>query len=158
MITDELIQLLAEKNLTLATAESCTGGNIAHALTLVPGASQVFKGGIVSYCDEVKHNILSVNSKDLDLFTAVSEPVALQMALGAKCAFNTDCAISTTGVAGPSGGTTDIPVGTVWMAVSTPTESQAFRFLFSGTRSDVINQATQQAIQLLIDALSKHLA
>lgn len=158
MIAERLIQYLRERGLTVSTAESCTGGNIAHQLTLVPGASQVFKGGVVSYCNEVKQSLLDVNPTDLDRFTAVSQPVAEQMAAGARKRLHTDCAISTTGVAGPDGGTDISPVGTVWIGIATPQSTCACRFQFEGDRSEIIRQATHEAIDLLLKTLNSHQA
>ncbi len=154
MIAERLIQILRDRGLTVSTAESCTGGNIAHRLTLVSGASQVFKGGVVSYCNEVKQSLLDVNPTDLDRFTAVSQPVAEQMAAGARKRLNTDCAVSTTGVAGPGGGTDESPVGTVWIGIATPQSTRAWRFRFDGNRSEIIHQATRKALDLLLKTLN----
>ncbi|MBK5722718.1 CinA family nicotinamide mononucleotide deamidase-related protein [Dysgonomonas sp. Marseille-P4677] len=109
---------LFEKGLTLGTAESCTGGKIAHLITSVPGASRYFKGSVISYANEEKVNILHVSQDSLDRFGAVSETVAIEMAKGAQQALNVDCSIATTGIAGPDGGTDDKPVGTVWICTT----------------------------------------
>lgn len=109
---------LFEKGLTLGTAESCTGGKIAHLITSIAGASRYFKGSVISYANEEKVNILHVSQDSLDRFGAVSEAVALEMAKGAQRALNVDCSIATTGIAGPDGGTDEKPVGTVWICTT----------------------------------------
>ena len=119
IISREISQLLWEKEKTVATAESCTGGRIAEAIIAVPGASKYFKGGIISYVNEVKKRLLGVSHEVLEEKTAVCEEVAVEMVKGACKALQTDYAISATGVAGPTGGTKDIPVGTIWLACGT---------------------------------------
>ena len=113
---ESILQLLKNKKSTLVTAESCTGGNIAHLITSVAGASECFKGGIVAYSNQIKTDFLGVNKEDLNKFGAVSRQVVEQMALGVCKTFNADYAIATSGIAGPSGGTPQKPVGTVWIA------------------------------------------
>ena len=119
IISREISQLLWEKEKTVATAERCTGGRIAEAIIAVPGASKYFKGGIISYVNEVKERLLGVSHEVLEEKTAVCEEVAVEMVKGACKALQTDYAISATGVAGPTGGTKDIPVGTIWLACGT---------------------------------------
>lgn len=109
---------LFEKGLTLGTAESCTGGNISHLITTIPGSSQYFKGSIVSYSNEVKCNVLGVSQSDIETMGAVSETVVMQMVQGAQKVLNVDCAIAVSGVAGPDGGSDEKPVGTVWIATA----------------------------------------
>ena len=116
MIVEELAILLEKHQLTMGTAESCTGGKIAHMITSQAGSSAYFKGGIVSYCNEVKHQVLGVSSDDLEKFGAVSKPVVEQMALGAIRVLKCDCAVATSGIAGPGGAVPGKPVGTVWTA------------------------------------------
>lgn len=130
-----LVPLLAERGLTLATAESCTGGLIAKRITDVPGASAVFPGGVVSYANEVKANVLGVDPDTLAAHGAVSSPVAAQMARGVRLATGADIGISTTGIAGPGGGTPEKPVGTVWLGISTP-EGERTRLLSLDPRAD----------------------
>ena len=113
---ERLVFLLRERNLTITTAESCTGGRIAAAITAVPGSSLVFPGGIVSYCDRVKHQLLGVPEEMLEEYTAVSEPVAKAMAQGAVSHLGTDLALSATGLAGPEGDGVQ-PVGTVFLGL-----------------------------------------
>ena len=124
---------------TLATAESCTGGNIAHRFTAMPGASEYFKGGVVAYSNEVKIALLGVDPESLNRYGAVSQSVAEQMAEG----------ISTTGIAGPTGGTPEKPVGTVWMAVATPNGVFSRRMVFGSVRSQNIERASSNCINLL---------
>ena len=115
ILSKNISELLYNSEKTLGTAESCTGGRIAEAIISVPGASNYFKGGIVSYTNEVKENILKVSHEVLEEQTAVCEEVAREMVLGAIDALKVDFAISATGVAGPTGGTAEIPVGTIWV-------------------------------------------
>ncbi|SEF92419.1 nicotinamide-nucleotide amidase [Xylanibacter ruminicola] len=112
----EISEILWDTEKTVGTAESCTGGRIAEAIISVPGASKYFKGGIVSYVDEIKENLLGVDHLLLEEKTAVCEEVAVAMVKGACKALNTNYAIAATGFAGPTGGTKDIPVGTIWLA------------------------------------------
>ena len=115
ILSKNISELLYNSEKTLGTAESCTGGRIAEAIISVPGASNYFKGGIVSYTNEVKENILKVSHEVLEEQTAVCEEVAREMVLGTIDALKVDFAISATGVAGPTGGTSEIPVGTIWI-------------------------------------------
>ena len=138
---------------TIACAESCTGGNIAHLITSVPGASAYFLGGIVAYANEVKINVLGVRAEDLQKYGAVSEAVAVQMAQGVRRITGADYAVSTTGVAGPDGGTPEKPVGTVWIAVAGPNGAEAKRFLFSRTRERTIGKASVTALEMLLKAV-----
>lgn len=140
---------------TVACAESCTGGNIARLITSVPGASSYFLGGIVSYANEVKINVLGVNKKDLETYGAVSEQVALQMAEGARRVTGAEFAVSTTGVAGPDGGTPEKPVGTVWIAVAGPHGATAKKFLFSRTRERNIGKASVTALRWLVQVVQE---
>ncbi len=112
----EISEILWDTEKTVGTAESCTGGRIAEAIISVPGASKYFKGGIVSYVDEIKESLLGVDHLLLEEKTAVCEEVAIAMVKGACKALNTNYAIAATGFAGPTGGTKDIPVGTIWLA------------------------------------------
>ena len=142
-------------NRTVACAESCTGGNIAHLITSVPGASSYFLGGVVSYANDVKIKVLGVNKNDLEKFGAVSEQVALQMAQGVRRITGAEYAVSTTGVAGPDGGTPQKPVGTVWIAVAGPNGATAQKFLFSHTRERNIGKASVTALRLLVRTIEK---
>ena len=134
---------------TLATAESCTGGNIAHRFTAMPGASEYFKGGVVAYSNEVKIALLGVDPESLNRYGAVSQSVAEQMAEGVRRATGATYGISTTGIAGPTGGTPEKPVGTVWMAVATPNGVFSRRMVFGSVRSQNIERASSNCINLL---------
>ncbi len=146
-------QVLLKKGLTLGTAESCTGGKIANLITLIPGSSAYFKGGIVAYSNEVKQSILNVLSSDLEKFGAVSMAVVEQMAKGAQQVLKTDCAIATSGIAGPDGGTTDKPVGTVWISVSYKEKTVTRKFHFSGNREENILSSAYSGLNMLLDLL-----
>lgn len=141
-----LFNLLSDKSLTIATAESCTGGNIAHRLTLLPGISSVYYGGIVSYTNEMKINTLGVDRDTLETHGAVSEPVVVMMAEGARKISGADCAIATSGIAGPGGGTAEKSVGTVCMAFSTPYCTEAITVHLPGDRQRVIERASTTAL------------
>lgn len=145
--------LLKDKNMTLATAESCTGGNIAHLITSVPGSSAYFNGSVVSYANDVKSNVLGVNAADIKEYGAVSETVVRQMAEGVRRLLKTDIAVATSGIAGPDGGTPEKPVGTLWMAVSTSTETVSRLFHFGTQRIPNIERATQAALLMLREQL-----
>lgn len=137
----------------IACAESCTGGNIAHEITSIAGASAYFMGGVVAYSNEVKKKVLGVRADDLSKYGAVSEPVARQMAEGVCRLTGADWAVATTGIAGPDGGTPEKPVGTVWIAIAGPHGTWARKFLFSRTRERNIGRATQTALTWLRQAI-----
>ena len=144
-----------ERNATLSTAESCTGGLIAGALTAIPGSSDVVEGGIVSYSNEVKQHVLQVSASDLERQGAVSEPVALQMAKGSRQVLSTTLAVSVTGIAGPGGERPGKPVGTVWFGISSPMGDHAEVVHFSGDRGAVRTQTVEHALRLLDDELQR---
>lgn len=148
-IPEVVSDCMKRQNLTLSTAESCTGGKIASLLTAMPGASDYFKGGVVSYCDEVKHSVLGVATETLETHTAVSEETVREMAEGARKRFNTDYAVATTGVAGPTGGTDVNPIGTVWMAVATPEKTITKKMRYNGRRQQVIDRAVNEVLAML---------
>ena len=140
-----------ENNLTLSVAESCTGGNIAHQLTTIPGSSVYFKGGVVSYANEAKENVLQVNPLDIEQHGAVSQQVVEQMAKGVQKLFNTDCSVATSGIAGPGGGTETKPVGTVWIAVCYKEKMKSAKFSFGQNRENNIQRATNAALTMLYE-------
>jgi nicotinamide-nucleotide amidase len=142
-------ELLQKKSSTLATAESCTGGYIAHLITSVPGSSKYYKGSIIAYSNEIKEDELGVSSESLVKFGAVSEEVVTGMARGIRKKFNVDYAIATSGIAGPDGGTTGKPVGTTWIAIATPEKTIASRYLFGEERERNIRKTALQALNLL---------
>ena len=136
---------------TLATAESCTGGGIGAALTEVSGSSAVFKGGIISYCNEVKQAILGVPADMLDSVGAVSAPVAKAMAEGVRKRLAVDVAVSVTGLAGPGGDEFGNPVGTVFVGYADMNRTVVRQFLFGGDRASVRRQAIIAALELVLD-------
>ena len=138
---------------TLATAESCTGGMIGAALTAVPGASKVYKGGVISYWSEVKQSLLGVSPEDLQSLGPVSMQVAGSMADGARKALHADFAISVTGLAGPDGDEFGRPVGTVFVGFSSGAKTAARQFRFSGSRQEIRQQAAEAALQFLLENL-----
>ena len=146
-------EVMRERGLTLATAESCTGGTIASLFTAMAGASAYFLGGVVAYANEVKRDVLGVNYDDIMTHGAVSETVARQMAEGVRRTTGADYAIATTGIAGPTGGSEAKPVGTVWMAVATPTHTVAVMRNSGLDRGQIISRASAYAIELLYKEL-----
>lgn len=144
---------LFERGLSLGTAESCTGGNIAHTITSIPGSSRYFKGSVISYANEEKLNILHVSQVSLDRFGAVSEAVAVEMARGAQNVLNVDCSIATTGIAGPDGGTEEKPVGTVWVCTTYKDKCVARKYQLGRFREANIVRATNIGILQLLEML-----
>lgn len=142
-------RLLTQLNQTLAVAESCTGGNIAHFITSNPGSSAYFKGGIVAYSNDVKVKLLGVPSETIEKEGAVSQQVAEAMANGARKSLGADYAVSTTGIAGPDGGSEEKPVGTVWIAVAGPSGIISKKYNFKHNRERNIIRSTQTALNLL---------
>ena len=149
----EVSEILWETEKTVSTAESCTGGRIAEAIISVPGASKYFKGGIISYINEVKENLLGVDHQVLEEKTAVCEEVAIAMVKGACKALNTDYAIAATGFAGPTGGTKDIPVGTIWLACGTPERVVTLKVDEDHGRDINLAIATNRAMELFLGFL-----
>lgn len=141
-----LLDILVERHLTVGTAESCTGGNIAHTITAEPGSSAAMLGGVVSYSNDVKRRLLGVSEASLEAHGAVSIPVVKEMASGARKALGCDIALATSGIAGPGGAVPGKPVGTVCIAVATPWGLWADTFHFPGNRERVIDRATTTAI------------
>ena len=136
---------------TLVSAESCTGGGIGAALTAVPGSSEVYKGGIISYTNWVKHNLLGVDQKLLDTLGAVSAPVAEAMAEGARKVLRADIAVSVTGLAGPGGDEFGNPIGLVFIGYSDCRKTLSRRFLFPGDREAVRQNACREALKLVLE-------
>ena len=153
IISREVSQILWEIEKTVATAESCTGGRIAESLISIPGASKYFKGGIVCYVDEKKERLLGVDPHVLEEQTAVCEEVARQLVAGACKALNTDFAIAATGFAGPTGGTKDIPVGTIWLACGSPEKQVTLKVEEDHGRDINLAIATNKAMQMFLDFL-----
>ncbi|MCM1291497.1 MAG: CinA family protein [Prevotella sp.] len=146
-------ELLLERDLTISCAESCTGGNLAHRITQIPGSSTYFLGSVVSYSNDVKADVLKVARRDIAAQGAVSQPVAISMARGVAKLMRSDCAIATTGIAGPDGGTAFKPVGTVWIAVKCRDQIVSECIQFKGDRNTVIESATNHGMVMLIKLL-----
>lgn len=144
-------RLLTKTGKTLATAESCTGGYVAHLITSVPGSSRYFQGSLVSYSNDIKRDLLNVREDNLKRRGAVSEQVVSDMALNAMGLFDVDYTIATSGIAGPDGGTKDKPVGTVWIAVATPVRLTTHEFHFGSRtgRKQIIERAARAALNML---------
>ena len=142
----ELVNLLRERGLTLTLAESCTGGMVAMRVTSVPGASDVFLGGVVSYANAVKRDVLGVPQAILDDHGAVSAPCASAMAEGVRTRLGADIGISVTGIAGPGGGTPQKPVGLVFIGISTPAGTRTEQHIFTGDRQSIRDQAATAAL------------
>lgn len=146
-------ELLKKRKLTVSTAESCTGGSIAERLTSIAGSSEYFKGSIVAYSNEVKKDLLYVSSETLEKYGAVSEETVIEMVKGAMKALKTDCAVATSGIAGPGGGTPEKPVGTVWIAASYKNEIRTYKQETNRGRAMNIERADNNALLMLRDLL-----
>ena len=157
ILSREIQALLYESGKTLGTAESCTGGRIAEAIIATPGASEYFKGAVVSYTNEVKERLLGVDHDVLEEQTAVCEEVARQMVRGAVKALNVDFAIAATGIAGPGGGTKEIPMGTIWLAWGTTDDIQTLRLTEDQGRDLNLATATTKSLQSFLQYLSERL-
>ena len=155
MIAEDVGRLLRSKGLTVSVAESCTGGRLGDMLTDVPGSSDYFLGGVISYSNDAKVGLLGVNSKTLKAKGAVSEEVAIQMAAGARTKLGSDIGIGITGIAGPAGGTPTKPVGLVYVAVSSIESSECSRNVFRGSRSSIKDQSARKALEMLGKFLEK---
>lgn len=151
VLSRQIQEALYDNNQTLGTAESCTGGRIAEAIIAVPGASKYFKGGIISYTNEIKEKLLHVSHDVLEEQTAVCEVVAKEMVIGACEALNVDFAISATGVAGPTGGTKEIPEGTIWLGYGSKDDVRAFCLTDDFGRDINLAIATNKALHLFLE-------
>ena len=146
-------QLLRKHRLTLATAESCTGGLIGHRLTDVPGSSDYFLGGIIAYSNEIKERLLGVKLETLQAHGAVSAETAIEMARGARRVLGTDVAVSVTGIAGPGGGTADKPIGLTYIAVVAANYERVKRFAWDKDRSGNKWDSSEAALRMLKEYL-----
>ena len=153
-LSREFVRLAIECGATFATAESCTAGMIASRVADVPGASSVLKGGAVTYCDQIKRDVLGVSGKTLLDHSAVSAECALEMAQRARCLFGSTVAVSATGYAGPGGGTPSDPAGTVYIGVCGPHGTHCERFRFTGTRDEVRERAVAEALRMALGTVS----
>ena len=153
---ENLHDLCVSKGISIAVAESCTSGLIASKLTLKSGSSTFFKGGIIAYQNDIKIKLLGVDEQAILQYTEVSTEVVKQMAEGVRKSFSVDYSVATSGYAGPSGGTHNNPIGTVFIAISSAGEVDVERFIFSGDRQSIVNQASEKLLSLLYDAIKKH--
>ncbi len=158
----ELKELLLQKRLKLSTAESCTGGLVAARIVNVPGSSEYFMGGVVAYDNSIKMKVLNVSPETLLKFGAVSEETAREMVLGIKKLMNTECAISTTGIAGPTGETPEKPVGLTYIGISVGNRVEVFKFIFEDKDPDEVarrnnrrRKAAKKALKLLVQMLKE---
>lgn len=151
-LCESLVAACRASGLTVGTAESCTGGLVASAVTAIPGSSEAIRGDVVSYAIPVKHEVLGVSNSILDApgIGAVSSECAAAMAEGARRVLGCDVAVSVTGIAGPGGEEPGKPVGTVWMGLATPYSTNTFPNLFEGDRSEVRARAVRRAVELLV--------
>ena len=150
ILAARVLQMARERGIRLASAESCTGGRIGAALTAIPGSSDCYQGGVIAYQNAVKETLLGVPAQLLLVHGAVSEPVARSMAQGARKALDADWAVSTSGIAGPGGGSEEKPVGLVCMGIAGPQGDFAYRHIFSGTREQIQSQSVYTVLELLL--------
>ena len=153
-LASDVLAALEAKKLSLATAESCTGGGVGQALTAVPGSSRVYRGGIISYTNEVKSGLLHVPETLLRDLGAVSGPVAEAMARGAQAALSADVAVSSTGLAGPGEEGFGNPVGTAWIACAGPSRVESVLCRFQGNREEIRDAACCRALELVLETLN----
>ena len=154
-IFESLHALCVSKEISVAVAESCTAGLVASTLTLKSGSSTFFKGGVIAYQNAIKIKILGVDEQAILQYTEVSAEVVKQMAVGVRRSFLVDYSIATSGYAGPSGGTNNNPIGTVFIAISSDRGVDVERFVFLGNREDIVKQASEQSLSLLYNAIKK---
>lgn len=147
--------LLRVSGLTLAAAESCTGGLVGHRITNVPGSSEYYLGSITAYAYEAKVRLLGVSWDTLEKYGAVSQETALEMAAGVRQALGADIGVSVTGIAGPGGGTPEKPVGLTWIGLSTPDGNRAWSFVWHGSRLENKQQSAEQVLRIVMDHLEK---
>ena len=150
---EEIGELLKAKNLSLSTAESCTGGGIAALITSVPGSSEYFNGGIVAYSNEIKKDLLHFSAETLSEYGAVSRETVIEMVKGAMKTLKTDCAVATSGIAGPGGGTPEKPVGTVWIAAAYKNDIVTMKQEGDRGRAGNVQSAIQNALSMLCEKL-----
>lgn len=154
VISREINDLMWQQGATLSTAESCTAGNVAAAITSIPGSSQFYKGGVVGYSNEVKVNLLHVKPETLETYGAVSEETIIEMIKGVMKSLKTDYAVATSGVAGPGGGTSEKPVGTIWIAAGNADKIITQKLEGDEGREINVSRATHSVLQLLHDLLT----
>lgn len=150
VLETRLGRALTERGWSLALAESCTGGLLGHRLTQVPGSSTYLLGGVISYSNQAKHELLGVKLETLASYGAVSQETAIEMARGACQALHSDVGVSITCIAGPDGATAEKPVGLTWIAVVTPEAENTRSFVYKGMRSENKHSASQSALELCL--------
>lgn len=153
MTNEQIILKLVEKNITLSTAESCTGGSLGKIITSVPGASSIYGYGFITYANEAKENILGVSHDTLEKHGAVSFQTACEMAQGARKSANSDIAVSVTGIAGPGGATKEKPVGLVYIAIADKNGCEYRKLNLSGNREEVREQTCDEVFRLIKEKL-----
>ena len=152
-LAERVVAAMREKGKTCATAESCTGGGVGSAITSVAGSSAVFQGGVISYANSAKVNVLGVSPESLARVGAVSPEVAAEMATGARRLLESDFAVSLTGIAGPGGGSAEKPVGLVWFALASASGVAAESRIFDGDRASIRAAAVEHALGMLLSAV-----
>jgi nicotinamide-nucleotide amidase len=152
----QLGDALRKNNLTISVAESCTGGLISHRITNIPGSSEYFDRGVITYSNKAKMDLLEVTKLILDSFGAVSEETAKAMAIGVKNLANSDIGLAVTGIAGPSGGTPAKPVGLVYISCTTAKSTTVREFRFSGSRGEIKDQTSEEALKLVMGLLDQN--
>lgn len=153
MTNEEIISKLVEKNITISTAESCTGGSLGKIITSVPGVSSIYGYGFITYANEAKEKILGVSHETLEEYGAVSYQTALEMAQGARYVSGSDIAVSVTGIAGPGGGTKEKPVGLVYIAIADKNGSEYRKLNLLGNRDEVRAKTCDEVFRLVKDKL-----
>ena len=154
-LEEQVVKLLKEKNLKVSTTESCTGGFLAGTIVNVSGASSVFDEGYITYSNEAKQKILGVKAETLEQYGAVSEETAREMAQGCAKKAEVDIAVGITGIAGPTGGTEEKPVGLVYMGCYYKNEAKVKKFIFSGDRLQVRQQSVEEALKFILERLEE---
>jgi len=155
LLGQQLGEILLRKKWMISTAESCTGGGLARAITAVPGASQWFGYGWVTYANQAKQKLLNVSAKTLEEYGAVSEEVVLEMATGAMKISGSNIAVAISGIAGPTGGTIEKPVGSIWYAFVSAQQKVTKLQLFQGDREEIQSQAVETALEGILDLLNE---
>jgi len=153
ILEEILYETISTRGLTLATAESCTGGLVSDRITNISGSSEYFPGGVVAYSYEAKVNLLGVSWNTLNTYGAVSEEVVLEMARGVRKIFNADIGVSVSGIAGPTGGLPDKPVGTTWLGLAANNGEWARHFVWDGDRMNNKHHSSEAALQFVLDYL-----
>ena len=152
-LENQILELMQHSGLTLAVAESCTGGLVGHRITNVPGSSEYFLGGVVSYSNEVKAELLGVGTDTLAVHGAVSEQTVLEMVHGVRRLLSADIGAAVSGIAGPGGATPGKPVGLVWVGLSAPGVEQSWRYVFQGDRLAIKDQSADAVLQHIVEYL-----